>query len=118
MMNYSINTHQITQIAWALLISHREKDSEPVCLSDLNPRTLSFLDGDPITDDAAQGFLKEWIEHELNSCNRVIIYTCKDNAEICIEDGPTITPEEIRFMEDLDYSDYPELEGILYVSFD
>jgi hypothetical protein len=67
------------------------EDPRPIRLSPLNPRTLSYTDGEPIPDEEADRLIEEWVKESLEKYGVVACYTCRDNQEIAIEE---LRPEE------------------------
>lgn len=112
----------ITELAWAELLTHKDNESDTIHLSGLNPNTLSFIDGEPIMAQKAKDLIKQWVTESINKHGQVICYSCRDNAEISIEDLEPIklAPD---YNENLEYLSSQQtipadLEGILYFDFD
>lgn len=115
---------RITEIAIALLKEHAEYPEDTIYHAAINKKTIDYM-GDfkspLITESTAEILLRGWIAESLLHHGKVLIYTCKDNAEIAIED---IDEDNLStdYMEGLftdhDYFQYPELRGILYIGYD
>ena len=88
------NTNLIHRIAWEHFRDLRG-DENRVFLSYLNNKTLSWLEGHPIYTLEALTLLEKWVQESLQKYGKVILYTCRDNSEIAIEDPESFDNDEL-----------------------
>lgn len=93
------------------LYKHKEEPN-PQLYVNTETQTLSYLDGEPICATHALNYIHEWVAESLEKYGKVVLYTCKDNLEIGIEDPSDITEEE------LSYTDQPYGLGNFFICYD
>ena len=101
-MQTPLNIQLINQVCWEHFRDLRG-DENQVFLSDLNKKTLTWLEGQPISILEALILLERWITESLQKHGKVILYTCRDNSEIAIEDPGEVDEEDLEYYEK--YSD-------------
>lgn len=100
------------------LHEHRETPEDKLYLNTFNHSHeytyQNWGDSQEIDEIKLKELLTKDITESLEKHNKVIIYTCRDNSMISI-DNVGQYPEDI---EDLDHPSEPELKGILYLAYD
>jgi hypothetical protein len=101
---------------WAQLMDHQDDEHQQI-YCDEKTQTLSFTDGTPYRERWAKDTLWRWIHDDLEEQGFVILYTCKDNAEISLDHIKDWTDEERAEFEEL--KETPELyQGKLHILYD
>ena len=101
----------IIETSWEHLQDLRGDDNQ-IFLSDLNSNTLTWLEGQPISNRDALTLLEQWVRESMEKHGKVLLYTCRDNSEISIED--------LKYQEEEDLLIYEKFDpGIpLYIGYD
>jgi len=121
MKNKNLIAYAILAVCWEQLLEHARGN-----WTELNPNfwvsaKQHSICANPDEPDAEQqplyiirDILLQWILDSLDEDKIVILYTCRDNALISIDD-PKEFPGDLDMFDD---SEFPELKHILYIAKD
>ena len=94
------NPKLITAHIMTELLEHKDCTDTPQLYLNRERKLITYLSDsptpnqhEPITETEAKGIITNWVNEELERIGKVYLYTCRDNAEICIE---TIELDEVN----------------------
>jgi len=109
-------TYAILAICWEKMLTHMVGIE---CLNlEVNPAEQSVTSNWEDIKGTLQPYqvrehLLQWITRSLYKYGNVVLYTCRDNAMISIEDYDAKSVESLE-----EFTDIPELKGTLYIAND
>lgn len=123
MKNKKLLAYAILAICLKEFISHMVGTNKSNILVDdkhkiMTPEPEDYTEAAIVTDpDIAINHLLDWILDSLDKHEMVILYTCRDESYISIED-PAEWKQLHPSLELLENSDFPELKNILLIAYD
>ena len=99
-MQTPLNIQLINQVCWEHFLDLRDGENQIYTLdpsqTHLETRHLSWLEGDqPISLIQAGHCLSQWVQESMEKYGKVILYTCRDNSNIAIEDPESFDNNEL-----------------------
>jgi hypothetical protein len=118
MKNLKLIAYSILAVCYAELLEHARGNSEITYYVNEVDHTISLIQNGPgyiaCNEPEVRQFLLDWITQWLKESKTVLLYTCRDNCEISLDDPKSFTED----LSSTDGSPLSELEGILYMLYD